>query len=625
MLNQWLRGTAAISVTILVAFDLPAKEGERVQLWDTTLRCLAPLAREAREGSGPLDLNQAFFDGPFRLPKTPAELPKWLTEGDHLTGSGYDKLLGEGYRCASVFDDREAERCFRACIHLAPQRPEAFLGLAVVNAGQPRRFQCFFDAAEERLKNSDKKLRIRADAVATLPGGKVPNAAGWLKSMQTILADSSDPFAAIIFLRSAVLRAGVGQLEEEATATAREVIERFPNLPADHFRAVLSPDKPVPGSTAITSALPLRILADVAFESGNPEASAHLRSHSLAAEKARLARIGTTMSEASLSMGTTMHDQLRLMLASNPDEGVALAQQALLWPRDGYSVGRRYRNLQREDSLWVVARRFLAEEALRNTGRVQIDELPRGFFPADRAEWFAWKTVEEFGAEGNFAIWLTALRRERDRSGLTEAVENFVGWKSGEIDEPPAPFPGIPPELFGAEVPEFGASPTAEFTIPDLAPLSRVAPDFSLPDASGGHKSIREYRGRPVVVIFFLGGGCLHCVEQLTAFGPWHERFAEAGVDLLAVSTDKIEYLSETFSQTDFPAEKFPIPILSDSELKVFRSWGVVDEFQDRAIHGTFFVSPEGKILWQETGNAPYMHPDYLLWEVKRLMKEEQG
>ncbi|MEM9018564.1 MAG: peroxiredoxin family protein, partial [Verrucomicrobiota bacterium] len=132
--------------------------------------------------------------------------------------------------------------------------------------------------------------------------------------------------------------------------------------------------------------------------------------------------------------------------------------------------------------------------------------------------------------------------------------------------------------------------------------------------------SLSDYQGEPVVVIFFLGGGCLHCVEQLTAFGPWAEQFAEAGIQILAVSTDPVEVLTETFALEEKPAETFPIPIVSDYSLKVFREWGVMDEFDDRAIHGTFVISPDRNVIWSEQGNAPYMHPDYLLYEANRLL-----
>ena len=73
----------------------------------------------------------------------------------------------------------------------------------------------------------------------------------------------------------------------------------------------------------------------------------------------------------------------------------------------------------------------------------------------------------------------------------------------------------------------------------DLGPIHwqpSPAPDWSLPDEHGKRVSLRDYRGRPVIVIFFLGTGCPHCIEQLNAFGPTVPDFAAAGITLVAVS-----------------------------------------------------------------------------------------
>ncbi|MDX1566044.1 MAG: redoxin domain-containing protein, partial [Phycisphaeraceae bacterium] len=55
------------------------------------------------------------------------------------------------------------------------------------------------------------------------------------------------------------------------------------------------------------------------------------------------------------------------------------------------------------------------------------------------------------------------------------------------------------------------------------------APDFSLPDDEGLTRRLSEFQGKPVVLIFYLGAGCLHCVDQLNAFAPMTEAYAKAG------------------------------------------------------------------------------------------------
>jgi peroxiredoxin len=46
-----------------------------------------------------------------------------------------------------------------------------------------------------------------------------------------------------------------------------------------------------------------------------------------------------------------------------------------------------------------------------------------------------------------------------------------------------------------------------------------------------------------VLLIFYLGSGILHCVEQIQAFVPRAKDFAAAGITVLAISTEDAETL----------------------------------------------------------------------------------
>ncbi|HKD35457.1 MAG TPA: alkyl hydroperoxide reductase, partial [Pirellulales bacterium] len=61
---------------------------------------------------------------------------------------------------------------------------------------------------------------------------------------------------------------------------------------------------------------------------------------------------------------------------------------------------------------------------------------------------------------------------------------------------------------------------------PDLDSLGPLcwkpsaAPGWTLPEPDGHLISLEQYHGKPVLVLFYLGSGCLHCVEQLKKFSP---------------------------------------------------------------------------------------------------------
>jgi hypothetical protein len=72
-------------------------------------------------------------------------------------------------------------------------------------------------------------------------------------------------------------------------------------------------------------------------------------------------------------------------------------------------------------------------------------------------------------------------------------------------------------------------------SLDDLGPLRWTpvaAPPLRLRGANDTEIALTEYRGRPVLVVFYLGFGCLHCIEQLREFKPFAAKFAEQGIDL---------------------------------------------------------------------------------------------
>ncbi|BCX48072.1 hypothetical protein HAHE_19800 [Haloferula helveola] len=146
------------------------------------------------------------------------------------------------------------------------------------------------------------------------------------------------------------------------------------------------------------------------------------------------------------------------------------------------------------------------------------------------------------------------------------------------------------------------------------------APGFVLPDGTGSETSLAAFRGRPVLVIFFLGAGCLQCVEQLHAFLPLGPRFEEAGIPIVAISSDPVEVLEFTIREERRGQKPIPFTILSDSELEVFRDYLVYNEFEKRPVHGTFLLDAEGHVRWWTTDNQPFMDPLWLLRESSRIL-----
>lgn len=145
------------------------------------------------------------------------------------------------------------------------------------------------------------------------------------------------------------------------------------------------------------------------------------------------------------------------------------------------------------------------------------------------------------------------------------------------------------------------------------------AADWELTDARGERHSLADYRGKPVVVIFYLGYGCLHCAQQLQAFAPKAQAFADAGIQVIAISTDDQAGLKQSLANYK---EAFPYPLVSNSTLEVFKEYRVYDDFENQPLHGTFLIDEQGLVRWQDISFEPFMEVDFLLQEAGRQLAQ---
>lgn len=146
-----------------------------------------------------------------------------------------------------------------------------------------------------------------------------------------------------------------------------------------------------------------------------------------------------------------------------------------------------------------------------------------------------------------------------------------------------------------------------------------LAPPLSLPDAAGQPVSLESYHGKPVLLLFYLGAGCGRCIRQLNAFAPEAASFAQAGIEIIAVSTDSPDGLKSTFEQAK-EGGSFPFKIVSDAGRDTFRAFRAFDDFESIPLHGAFLIDGEGFVRWQNISFEPFEDPKWLLEEAKRLL-----
>ena len=231
---------------------------------------------------------------------------------------------------------------------------------------------------------------------------------------------------------------------------------------------------------------------------------------------------------------------------------------------------------------------------------------------------------------------LAALVSMQYRQGNKEdAKKTFQTLReiSGAIDLDIPPFAQLQPIAiefgFGNDwrLPKPIARNSAE--LPDLSTLGPftwqpgTAPDWSLPEANEQLHALTDYRGKPVVAIFYLGFGCLHCVEQLKAFTSKQKEFSDAGISLVAISSDSVLDLKKSLQNYNADGQ-FPFQILSDSTMETFKRYQAFDDFESTPLHATVLIDGQGKIRWHDSGPEPFMNVDFLLSEAKRVLYPER-
>ena len=86
---------------------------------------------------------------------------------------------------------------------------------------------------------------------------------------------------------------------------------------------------------------------------------------------------------------------------------------------------------------------------------------------------------------------------------------------------------------------DVGDRPDLDSLGPGGPGLPRSETPFALPDQNQQTIALEDYRGRPVVLIFYLGYGCLHCAEQLKHIRSEGGALRAGGAfQSLAISTD---------------------------------------------------------------------------------------
>jgi peroxiredoxin Q/BCP len=180
-------------------------------------------------------------------------------------------------------------------------------------------------------------------------------------------------------------------------------------------------------------------------------------------------------------------------------------------------------------------------------------------------------------------------------------VRRAIPWKGGV---PSALRWTILPVTIYAEspVPDSKSRPKKGNPMAELAPGMK-APDFTLPRDGGGTVSLRDFRGKPVVLFFYPKDDTSGCTTEAKDFTAARPDFDAAGVALIGMSPDPVKK-HDSFVKK----HGLDVPLASDEGLETLQAYGVWKEksMYGRAYMGvertTVLIDAEGKIaeVWNK-------------------------
>ena len=144
------------------------------------------------------------------------------------------------------------------------------------------------------------------------------------------------------------------------------------------------------------------------------------------------------------------------------------------------------------------------------------------------------------------------------------------------------------------------------------------APDFSLVTNEGKAASLKDFRGKWIVLYFYPKDFTSGCTLEAHNFQRDLSKYEQLNAVILGISVDTAD------SHKSFCAkEGLNFKLLSDTDAKVSTIYGSIMEYNGAkySARNTFIINPEGKIVKVFTGVKPAVHSEEVLSALAELQK----
>ena len=133
--------------------------------------------------------------------------------------------------------------------------------------------------------------------------------------------------------------------------------------------------------------------------------------------------------------------------------------------------------------------------------------------------------------------------------------------------------------------------------------IGKPAPDFTLPSTTGENVSLRQFKGKSTVILYFYPKDeTPGCTREACDFRDHGADFERLGTVVLGVSNDGLE------SHQHFREKhRLPFPLLSDEDATVSKMYGV---YKQKNLYGKKYMGIERTtFVIDKTGRIAQIYP----------------
>ncbi len=150
--------------------------------------------------------------------------------------------------------------------------------------------------------------------------------------------------------------------------------------------------------------------------------------------------------------------------------------------------------------------------------------------------------------------------------------------------------------------------------------IGDMAPNFELPDTELKMRTLEEFKGKKIVLSFFVAASSPVCETELCTFRDAWDEMSNLNAQVIAISNDG-PFANKAFGEK----HNFKFPLLADYNSKTIRDYDVLMKDllhikdYNAAKRSVFVIKEDGKIGYKWVSEDPLKEPNYE--EIKNFLK----